>query len=95
MTEFAKDERLDKWLWYARFVKTRSLAQKIITQGKLRLDGEKIINPARKVRPDNVLTITLEREVKIIKILGLPQRRGPYVEAQTFYEDLCPVSAKQ
>lgn len=83
-------QRIDKWLWHARFVKTRSLAQKLVTSGKVRVDSEKITNAARKVSASNVLTITLERDVRIIEITGIPKRRGPYIEAQIYYTDLTP-----
>lgn len=85
-------QRIDKWLWHARFVKTRSLAQKLVTSGKVRIDSEKITSANKKIRVSNVLTIAIQREIKIIEITGIPQRRGPYSEAQTFYKDLTPPS---
>ena len=90
MKEAEESQRIDKWLWHARFVKTRGLAQKLVTSGKVRVDSEKISNASRKIRPSNVLTLTLDREIKIIEVTGIPQRRGPYSEAQSFYNDLSP-----
>ncbi len=81
-------QRLDKWLWFARIVKTRSLAAKLVTEGRIRLNAVRIETPAKSVGPGDVLTIALEREVKVLRILGSAERRGPYSEARLLYEDL-------
>lgn len=81
-------QRLDKWLWFARIVKTRSLAAKLVTEGRIRLNAVRIETPAKSVGPGDVLTIALEREVKVLRILGSADRRGPYSEARLLYEDL-------
>ena len=83
-------QRIDKWLWHARFYKTRSIAQKQVATGKIRVDREKISSPSRKVSAGNVLTITRDRDVKIIEILGIADKRGPYSEAQLLYNDMSP-----
>jgi len=83
-------QRIDKWLWHARFFKTRSTSQKQVTTGKIRVDSEKISSPSRKVSAGNVLTITRERDIKIIEILAIAERRGPYSEAQLLYNDMSP-----
>ena len=80
--------RLDTWLWYARFYKSRSLAAKAIIGGKLRVNSNKIIKPASKVKINDVLTINHVNLVKIIKVLSLGARRGPASEAQKLYSDL-------
>ena len=80
--------RLDTWLWYARFYKSRSLASKAILGGKLRVNSNKIIKPASKVKINDVLTINHVNLVKIIKVLNLGARRGPASEAQKLYSDL-------
>jgi len=90
MTEETTPQRIDKWLWHARFFKTRSLAQKQVSTGKIRVDREKISNPSRKVAPGNVLTITMERDVKVVEIAAIAQRRGPFSKAQLLYKDLSP-----
>jgi len=90
MNEQTPSQRIDKWLWHARIIKSRSLAQKLITSGKVRVDTVKITNASSQVRSSNVLTISLERDIKIIEITGIPKRRGPFSEAQTFYNDLTP-----
>jgi len=83
-------QRIDKWLWHARFFKTRSLAQKQVVTGKIRVDTEKISSPSRKILAGNVLTITRERDIKIIEILSIADKRGPFSEAQLLYNDLSP-----
>ena len=80
--------RLDIWLWYARFYKSRSLASKAILGGKLRVNSNKIIKPASKVKINDVLTINHVNMVRIIQIQSIGARRGPASEAQTLYNDL-------
>lgn len=90
MADHPDYERIDKWLWYVRCFKTRSVAKKNVEAGKIRVNGDKATNPSRKLYLGNVLTITMDREIKILEVLGFPQRRGPYVEAKTYYNDLTP-----
>ena len=80
--------RLDTWLWYARFYKSRSLSAKAILSGKLRLNSNKIIKPASKVKTNDVLTINHINMVRIIQVQSLGSRRGPASEAQKLYNDL-------
>ena len=80
--------RLDTWLWYARFYKSRSLSSKAILSGKLRLNSNKIIKPASKVKINDVLTINHINMVRIIQVQSLGSRRGPASEAQKLYKDL-------
>ena len=82
--------RADKWLWYARFFKSRSLATQICQAGKLRLSGQGVIKPHSKVRPGDVLTFPQARHIRVVKVLALATRRGPASEAQALYEDLKP-----
>ena len=82
--------RLDKWLWYARFFKSRTLAAKLCASGRIRLDGTIVQKPHHQVRAGNVLTFPLGPHVRVIKILALGTRRGPAPEARTLYEDLAP-----
>ncbi len=83
-------QRIDKWLWHARIVKTRTLAQKLVSSGKVRIDREKASSPSHKLRIGNVLTITLAQQIRIPKITDMAQKRGPYSAAQLLYEDLSP-----
>ena len=80
--------RLDTWLWYARFYKSRSLSSKAILSGKLRVNSNKIIKPASKVKINDVLTINHINMVRIIQVQSLGSRRGPASEAQKLYKDL-------
>ncbi|WP_306142385.1 RNA-binding S4 domain-containing protein [Roseibium sp. MMSF_3412] len=82
--------RVDKWLWYARVTKSRSLAQKLATSGHVRINKDKIASASKTVKSGDVLTIVLERKVLVLKIVALGSRRGPYEEARTLYEDLSP-----
>ena len=80
--------RLDTWLWYARFYKSRSLSSKAILSGKLRINSNKITKPATKVKTNDVLTLNYINEIRIIQIQSLGSRRGPASEAQSLYIDL-------
>ena len=80
--------RLDTWLWYARFYKSRSLSSKAILSGKLRVNSNTISKPASKVKIKDVLTINHMNMVRIIQIQSLGSRRGPASEAQRLYYDL-------
>ncbi len=86
--------RADKWLWYARFFKTRGLATKVCNAGKLRSSGELVSKAHHKVKPGDVLTFAQGRHVRVIKVISLATRRGPAAEAQALYEDLKPPSAE-
>ncbi len=82
--------RADKWLWHARFFKTRSLSRALITGGHLRINGDKVSKPAQALQIGDVLTFPQAKEIRVIKVLALSERRGPAPEAQTLYEDRTP-----
>lgn len=82
--------RLDKWLWQARFFKTRGLAAKIVSGGKVRVNSEPVSKPARAVGPGDVLTFSQGDRVRVVEIAELGTRRGPATEAQGLYKDLSP-----
>ncbi|MES0861547.1 RNA-binding S4 domain-containing protein [Ruegeria sp. SCPT10] len=82
--------RIDKWLWQARFFKTRSLAAKQVSGGHVRLNGNRVLKPAQAVGPGDVLTFPQARTVRVVKVEALGDRRGPASEAQTLYSDLTP-----
>ena len=86
----AAKERVDKWLWHARFFKTRSLAAKIVSAGHVRVNSNKITKPATLVGKGDVLTFAQSHRIRVAKIIALATRRGPASEAQTLYEDLSP-----
>ena len=87
--------RVDKWLWYARFFKTRSLATKFVSSGKLRIDGYVVSKPHRQIQKGQVLTFPLGNNIRIIQIANFGGRRGPATEAQTLYEDLAPPAPRR
>jgi len=82
--------RLDKWLWFARFVKTRSLASKLIVDGRMRVNGVPTQKAHYTVKLGDVLTFPLGPHIRVIKVVALGSRRGPAPEAQALYEDLDP-----
>jgi ribosome-associated heat shock protein Hsp15 len=81
--------RLDKWLWHARFCKTRSLAAKLC-EGGIRIDGALVVKPGATIRPGQVLTFALGRHVRVIELVAIGERRGPAEEARALYRDLAP-----
>lgn len=84
----ANRQRLDRWLWHARLVKTRSLAASLAASGHVRLNGKRIDAPGRAVRPGDVLTIAMTNSIKVLKIVDLAARRGRPAEAKRLYADL-------
>ena len=86
--EIVSDEsqRLDKWLWAARFYKTRSLAVEAINGGKVHLNNNRV-KPSRTIKPDDILTISKPPYEHIVTILGLNKNRRPAVEAQQLYNE--------
>ena len=82
--------RLDKWLWQARFFKTRTLAARQISGGHVRLNGARVEKPAHSVTPGDVLTCAQARQVRVVRVVALGERRGPASEARTLFEDLAP-----
>src|SRR6202451_2604781 len=89
--EKADSHRLDKWLWHARFFKTRSLATAAINGGKVHLNAERV-KPAHRVRVGDHLSLSLQGIVGEFEVLGLPVRRGPAAEALSHYAET-PASA--
>jgi ribosome-associated heat shock protein Hsp15 len=83
-------QRLDRWLFFARAVKSRTLAQKLIETGAVRVNSERTVHTDHQVGEGDVLTMTVHQRVLVWKILDPGQRRGPPSEAQGLYEDLSP-----
>ncbi len=86
--ETGRGQRIDKWLWHGRFVKTRSLASRLVADGKVRVNREKVIKPSHTVQAGDVITAALAGRVRVVRVLVLAERRGPPAEARTLYEDL-------
>ena len=83
-------QRLDKWLWYARVLKSRTLAQKLVASGAVRVDATRTTRPDYRLSQGMVLTMTVHTQLRILKVVELGTRRGPAVEAQALYLDLTP-----
>ncbi|WP_116597515.1 RNA-binding S4 domain-containing protein [Primorskyibacter marinus] len=90
MSDPAQKLRVDKWLWHARFFKTRSLAAKTVTGGAVRLNGTRLAKSAVLVGSGDVLTFAKGDRVCVVRVLEIGTRRGPASEAQALYEDLSP-----
>jgi ribosome-associated heat shock protein Hsp15 len=81
-------QRLDKWLWHARVVKARSSAAALVEAGHVRLNGLREKAPGHAVKAGDVLTVGLDRTVRVLKVVGFAERRGDAAAARTLYEDL-------
>ncbi|NNK78923.1 MAG: RNA-binding S4 domain-containing protein [Litoreibacter sp.] len=90
MSEARDTIRLDKWLWQARFFKTRTLAAKQVSGGHVRVNGQKVAKAATSVGPGDTLTFAQGRQIRVIEIVALGTRRGPAPEAQALYLDKSP-----
>lgn len=83
-------QRLDKWLWFARFARTRTAAQALVTGGRVRINRERITNAARAVRAGDVITVALGQHVRVVRITAFAERRGGAEDASRLYDDLAP-----
>ena len=83
-------QRVDKWLFFARIAKSRSLAQRMVADGRVRCNGDKLAAASASVRAGDVLTIALDRRVLVLKVAAPGKRRGPAPEARELYEDMSP-----
>ncbi|MEZ5775177.1 MAG: RNA-binding S4 domain-containing protein [Hyphomicrobiaceae bacterium] len=88
-------QRLDKWLWFARVVKTRTLAAKLVADGRVRVNRERTDKPSQPVKPGDVLTISVHRSIRVLEIVGIGRRRGPAPEAQALYVDRTPPASRE
>ncbi|WP_137391837.1 RNA-binding S4 domain-containing protein [Rhodoligotrophos defluvii] len=81
-------QRIDKWLVYARLVKTRSLAVELLEHGRVRVNRERMRKPSHVISPGDILTLSLPGRVRVLRVLRCGERRGPAREAQTLYQEL-------
>ena len=86
-----KTLRLDIYLYYIRLFKSRSIATKFVLTNRLRIAGQVTQKPHRMISVGDVLTMTINDNIKILKVLDIPSRRGPYPESLNFYEDITPI----
>ena len=83
-------QRLDKWLWYARVIRSRTLAAGLVTEGHVRINRERVVKASHLVRLGDVVTVTVGPRVRILEVVAPGVRRGPATEAQGLYRDLTP-----
>ena len=88
-----KTIRLDIYLYYIRIFKSRSIATKFVTTNRLRISGQVTQKPHKMISIGDVLTMTIYDNIKVLKVLGIPNRRGPYLESLNFYEDITPIKS--
>lgn len=81
-------QRIDRWLWHARLVRTRADAAALAGAGYVRVNGMRIDAPGRMVRAGDVITVALDRRVRVVKIRGFRARRGPAGTGETLYDEL-------
>ena len=87
-------QRLDKWLWFARVIKTRTLAAGLVTDGKVRINRQRVDKPSATVRPGDVVTVTVSGDVRVLKVLQPGIRRGPPAEACLLFDEVAPPSGR-
>lgn len=81
-------QRLDKWLWCARFLKARADCARLVAEGGVRINRQPTDKPHAKLRPGDVVTLPLRQDVRVVRVLALAVRRGPAPEAQGLYEEI-------
>ena len=94
-TADAGRQRIDKWLWFARVARSRTLAQKLAVSGRVRVNREKNASASRPVKVGDTLTISLDSGVRVLRVVDPGSRRGPASEARLLYEDLSPPPASR
>jgi ribosome-associated heat shock protein Hsp15 len=90
-----ENRRLDKWLWYARFCKSRTLATRLCASGRLRVNGAIVKKAHHVLKPGDVLTFPKGSHIRVIRVAALGTRRGPATEARLLYDDLAPPPAAE
>ena len=83
-------QRIDKWLFFARMVKSRSLAQLYVQNGNVRVNGERVVQPSYNLKAGDRVELSLERRDIILIVRATGERRGPFEQAKLLYEDLTP-----
>lgn len=83
-------QRLDRWLWFARLVKSRTLGAGLVVGGKVRVNKDRIAKPSHLLRAGDIVTVIVHKTVHVVRVIAPGVRRGPAPEARTLYEDLTP-----
>jgi len=84
--------RIDRFLFFVRLTKSRTIAQAVVEEGHIRVDGKRVTRPSEEVRAGSVIALPLHGNVRVVRVLSLPHRRGPAAEARSHYEEVEPVS---
>lgn len=92
LTEPVTSQRLDKWLWFARLAKTRTQAAALVSEGRIRVNRERVDKPGSTVKTGDVVTATVHRTVRVLKVVGFIERRGPAADAALIFEELTPAA---
>jgi ribosome-associated heat shock protein Hsp15 len=87
--------RIDRFLFFVRLAKSRTLAQGIIAEGRIRIDGRRVLKSSEEIRAGSVIALPLNGEVRVIRVLSLPVRRGPAEEAGAHYEEIAANVSQQ
>jgi ribosome-associated heat shock protein Hsp15 len=87
-------QRIDKWLWHARIVRTRAAAAALAASGHLRINGQRVDAASRTVHPGDVVTVALDRAVRVVRVLGFADRRSSAEEARRLCEALDPLARR-
>ena len=90
-----KNIRLDLYLFYIRIFKSRNLATKFIISNRLRISGQVTQKPHKLISIGDVLSLPIQDHVKILKVVDIPKRRGPFTEALNYYEDITPLKTQE
>ena len=85
--------RLDRYLFFIRLTKSRTLAQGLIDEGRVRIDGKRVAKPSEEVRVGSVIALPLHGRVRVLRVTAIPPRRGPVAEARAHYEEIDAASA--
>ena len=80
--------RIDQWLWFARIVKSRSQAQRLIAEGQVRINRVKVDKPGKEIAPGDFITAFVHERIRVLKVVASGNRRGPATEAQSLYEEV-------
>jgi len=94
-TEKLDRQRIDKWLWHARMLRTRSAAAALVEAGYVRLNGKRTTEPSQLVRPGDVITLALDRSVRVLKVAGFCERRGGPPAARALYREMTTGSGRE
>ncbi len=84
-------QRIDKWLWHARVVRTRQSAALLVSSGHVRINARRIDAPGQQVKHGDIVTIALDRDIRMLRVVAFSERRGGAAEGRALYEDVRPI----